>query len=292
MFNLIHCAGNTYYLKCFSNIGVYYLGNDEVILIDGGDHKKSVGDLDAALCERGWKVKMLINTHCHLDHICGNRFFRDKYGCEIYSSDLEYYLIEASTLEPSFYYMGVPTNRERNFFFKPYGTKAKLLTDDILPEGFEIISLPGHSFNMIGIKTPDNVWFLGDAVLDEMTYEGYKLPFFHEVNNSIATMEMLKTLEGDWFVPSHTPAMQDITALADYNAEALRKIKDFYYDNCEGKTFQELFIDSCEKLGVDINNVDKFAKIEITIKAFLQALIEDGKLTAEIKDLKMIYHII
>ena len=81
MFEVKHIQGNTYYLRCFSNIGIYDLGGGEVILIDTGDHKKSVTDLYNALEERNWRVKAIFNTHSHLDHIAGNRFFREKYGC-------------------------------------------------------------------------------------------------------------------------------------------------------------------------------------------------------------------
>ena len=51
MFQLLQCGANTYYLKCFSNIGVYDLGDGTCVLIDAGDHKKSVSDLNKAIAD-------------------------------------------------------------------------------------------------------------------------------------------------------------------------------------------------------------------------------------------------
>ncbi|MCM1544670.1 MAG: MBL fold metallo-hydrolase, partial [Ruminococcus sp.] len=182
MFKFIQCGENTYYLACFANIGVYYLGNSEVMLIDSGDHKKSVGDLDKALTERGWKVKMIVNTHAHSDHIYGNEFFVQKYGCEVYASEVERHLVAQTKVDEKFFYNAVPIPRSKNPLYSFLQTEVKLLTKDVLPAGFEIISLPGHTYNMIGIKTADDVWFLGDAILAKETFDGYKIPFNLSIN--------------------------------------------------------------------------------------------------------------
>ena len=291
MFEFEHCAGSTYYLRCFSNIGVYDPGDGNVILIDSGDHKKSVSDLDAALTERGWRVKLIVNTHAHGDHIVGNRFFKEKYGCSVYAPEIERILAEFSALEPTYQYLGVPTNRKRNFFFKPHGTHAELLTPDVLPEGFEIVPLPGHSMNMFGVKTPDNVWFLGDAIVDPATYEGYHLPLFYDINKSIETARMLETLPGKLFVPSHTAAMEDITDLCRYNAEAMEQNKRQILSVCDGKAFDDLFAAVCRLFGIDLD-MDKYAKLVYTVRIYLQALLEDGVLTAALEDGKLVYHVL
>ena len=289
VFQFLPCGKNTYYLRCFSNIGVYDLGNGEAILIDSGDHKKSVSDLDKALTERNLRVKMILNTHGHIDHINGNRFFKEKYGCPVYAPSIERYFVEESTLEPSYYYTGIPVNRKRSFFFRPLGTPAELLTPEILPAGFELLSLPGHAFNMVGIKTPDDVWFLADALIDPATYEAYKLPAFRDINESIATAKMLTTLQGACFVPAHCEATTDISALAAYNAEALEKTKAFFLSLCDNKRFDEIFTAACEQLPLTMD-MDKYAKISATVKCYLQALLEDGVIGARIEGFHPVYY--
>lgn len=288
MFRFIRCAENTYYLGCFANTGVYYLGNNEVVLIDGCDHKKSFTDLDGYLSERGWRVKMIINTHAHIDHITGNRFFVEKYGCDVYSSDVEHHLVELCNLEGEIYFNGLPINRERCYFFRPVGVKAKPVSEAPLPEGFEILPLPGHSFGMIAVRTPDGVWFTGDAVLSKETFEGYKLPFFFDINKSIETQKMLSKLEGNYFVPSHSEPGESICELALYNADCLEKLKDYFYSISDQRTLEEIFAVCCKDLSLKVEN-DQYGKLLITVRGFLQALFEDGRLDAEIRDYKLVY---
>lgn len=288
MFRLIQCAKNTYYLKCFANTGVYYLGNGEVILIDSCDHKKSYSDLNAQLEERGWRVRMIINTHAHADHIFGDRFFREKYGCEICSSRTESHLTDISDIEGRIYFNAVPINRKNNYFFRPVSIYSKPLTEVSLPEGFEILSLPGHTFGMIGVKTPDDVWFLGDAVLSKVTFESYKMPFFFDVNESIRTQKMLATLKGQLFVPSHADVCEDIAPLALYNADCLEKLKEYFLSISDGRTVEEIFALCCRQLDLKFG-MDQFGKLIFTVKCFLQALIDDGKLTAELCDYHLVY---
>lgn len=288
MFEFIKCAKNTYYLKAFANVGIYDLGNGEVILIDSGDHKKSVEDLDTFLSERNFRVKMIINTHSHIDHISGNKFFKEKYGCEVYASEIECSLVSEPNIEGLFFFNGVPIRRLPDTRVTDKGTPAKLLTADVLPEGFETVSLPGHNFNMIGVKTPDNVWFIGDSILTKETFESYKVPFFLNINESIETAKMLPSLKGKLFVPAHAPASEDITELALFNAKRLTELKEYFYSICNGRSFEEILAKADEDFSMRLTP-DKYAKCSITIKSHLQALINDGRITAEIERSRLVY---
>lgn len=288
MFEFIKCAKNTYYLKAFANVGIYDLGNGEVILIDSGDHKKSVEDLDTFLSERNFRVKMIINTHSHIDHISGNKFFKEKYGCEVYASEIECSLVSEPNIEGLFFFNGVPIRRLPDTRVTDKGTPAKLLTADVLPQGFETVSLPGHNFNMIGVKTPDDVWFIGDSILTKETFESYKVPFFLNINESIETAKMLPSLKGKLFVPAHAPASEDITELALFNAKRLTELKEYFYSICNGRSFEEILAKADEDFAMRLTP-DKYAKCSITIKSHLQALINDGRITAEIERSRLVY---
>ena len=288
MFKLIQCAENTYYLDSFAKVGVYYLGNNEVMLIDSCDHRKSVKDLDTALTERNWKVKFIVNTHSHLDHINGNGFFREKYGCEIYAPETERLFVDVLALERTAYFTAVPMRTPFNPTFVPTGERTKLLTKDILPEGFDIISLPGHTLNMFGIKTADDVWFTADSVLAEETYQSYKIPFFLLIDQSIKTAEKVAELKGRYFVPSHAVPGESIKELALFNADALRKIKSFITSIADGRSFEGILEEADRQWRLDYNP-DKYTKVGITVKGILQSLLDEKIFTADIENSRLIY---
>lgn len=288
MFKLVSCAENTYYLKSFANVGVYDLGDGNAVLIDSGDHKKSVHDLNKELERLNLCVKTIVNTHSHIDHITGNKFFKEKYNCDIYASSIEQFLTSEPNIEGTFYFSGIPIRRLPDGRLSDKGTSVKLLENGSLPHGFETVSLPGHNFNMIGVKTPDDVWFLGDAVLAKETFEFYKIPFFLDINKSIETAKAVKNLKGKLFVPAHAAPCEDISDLADYNAEKLRQMKNYFFEICNGRSLEEII----EKADCDLSlnlNPDKYAKVSLVVRGFMQALLEDKKITAEIARSRLVY---
>lgn len=289
MFKLFPLAENTHYLKCYSNIGVYTCSDGEAILIDSGDHKKSFTDLDNALSQKGLRVKTIFNTHGHNDHVAGNKFFRDKYGCDIYSGNIEYMLMQAPNIDMRLLFNGLPIKRDADGNIPAkHMADAKLLTKEVLPDGFDIAPLPGHTFNMYAVKTPDDVWFIGDAVLAKETFDIYKIPFCLGINKTIETAKKLTELKGRIYVPSHAEPQEDITELANYNVERLLELKEYFYGICEGKSFETIFKKADDDLDLMLN-MDKYAKIGFTIKSILTALLEDGRITAKVVDGNVLY---
>ena len=291
MFGLHHIKGNTYYYKAFTNVGVCRVSENEVVLIDSCDHKRMVRGLDKILEEKGWRVKTIINTHCHSDHICGNRYFSEKYNCKILSTKLEAMFIEYPDLESKFYYSGIDTNKKLNPFFQVEPSKADVITEDNIPDGFEIIPLDGHSFEMIGVRTADGVVFLADSVLSEKTVDEYKLPFFHNVNKSIETLKKIEKMKGDIYLPSHSDLTDDISSLCQHNIEGMENVKQTVLEICDGKSFDEMFTCLAEKMQLKLKT-DKYPMYSVMLRNYLQSLVEDKKICARLENNKFIYHTI
>ena len=288
MFDIVETIGNTFYFSAFSNVGVYKLNNSEVVLIDSCDHKRMVKSLDNILENNGLKVKTIINTHCHVDHINGNKYFHDKYGCSILASKGECGFIAYPDREPQFYYSGIDTDKSRNPFFDTQPSEAEVISESNIPEGIEIIPLPGHSFDMIGVRTDDDVVFLADSILSKKTWDEYKLPFFYNINESLKTLENMKNIKGKLFVPAHDEPVADICELADYNIKSLTHKKELVYDLCYGKSFEELFAALIRKLDIRLLT-SKYPLHAAMVRNLLQSLVEDDVICAELENLVLTY---
>lgn len=290
MFDIVDTIGNTFYYSAFSNVGVYKLNKSEVLLVDACDHKRMVKSLDNILENNNLSIKTIINTHCHVDHIAGNKFFYDKYGCQILASKGEQGFIAYPDREPRFYYSGVNTaNKSRNPFFTTEATDAEIITAKNIPDGFEIIPLPGHSFDMIGVRTPDDVVFLADAILSKKTWDEYKLPFFYNVNESIKTLKDMQKLKAKLFVPAHDEPLKNICELAEYNIKGMNHKKELIYSLCEGKSFDEIFADVIDALELRIMT-PKYPMYAVMVRNFLQSLIDDEVIDTVLEDSVLIYH--
>ena len=290
MFDIVETIGNTYYYSAFSNVGVYKLNKSEVLLIDSCDHKRMVKSLDNILEKNFLKVKTIINTHCHVDHITGNKYFYDKYGCEILAPAGECYYISQPDREPSFYYSGIDTDKTRNPFFVTEASIAEPITDAVVPVGFEVISLQGHSFDMVGVRTPDDVVFLADAILSKKTWDDYKLPFFHSVNKSLQTLKDIQNIKAKLFIPSHNEPLEDICELAEYNIKNLMHKKELIFSLCGGKGFDELFADIIESLGLKIHS-SKYPMYAVMVRNLLQSLVEDDAICGVLENNRYVYHV-
>lgn len=289
MFEVKQLINNTLYYESFTNVGIYRLNEKEVLLIDSCDHKRMVRGLDRELETMGLSVSTVISTHCHVDHICGNRYFQDKYGCRLLSTSLEQGYIRKPDMEPDFYNVALTVEKQNNPFYGIEPSETEIITAENVPEGFEIIELPGHSFEMIGVRTPDDVVFLADSVLSVSTWENYKLPFFYSVNKALETLEKIKDMKAVYFVPSHNAPVEDIKELAEYNIEKLKEKKQLISSLCDGKSFEELFALTMEKEDL-ILKTPKYCMYAVMVRNLLQSLIEDDAIYTELENNIMIYH--
>ena len=201
MYELIKLTDLCYYVESPAKSGIIKTGESEVCLIDSGSDKDAGKKVLKHLDANGWTLKAIYNTHSNADHIGGNKFLQEKMGCKIYSPEIECDFTRHPILEPSFLYGGNPPKELRGKFLLAPESDAEYLTPESLPEGFEMIDLNGHFFDMAGFRSPDGVVYLADCL------------------SSKETLEKVKSMEGKIFVPAHAPVTEDITELAQYNID-------------------------------------------------------------------------
>lgn len=285
---LIKVGEKTYYIKNPTNIGVYKIDEENVYLIDSGNDKDAGRKILKIMEEQGWKVKGIINTHSNADHIGGNKIIQDRTNCVILNSKIEKSFTENPILEPSFLYGGYPFKEIRNKFLMAKESNATLINDN-LPEGLEYFSLKGHFFDMIGIKTNDNVYFLGDSLFSEETVSKYHVFYIYDVREYLNTLDFLSTLENGLFIASHCEATQDIKSLIISNRNKIEDILDKLYNVCEKPlTFEEILKYIFDTYNLVMNS-NQYVLIGNAIKSYLSYLKDEEKLNYEFIDNKMLW---
>ena len=285
---LIKVGEKTYYIKNPTNIGIYKINDNEVFIIDSGNDKDAGKKILKIIEEQNWNVKGIISTHSNADHIGGNKVIQDRTNCNIYANNIEICFSKYPLLEPSFLYGGYPFKELRNKFLMAKGSKVDEIQDN-LPEGLEYFDLKGHFFDMIGIKTSDDVYFLGDSLFSEETISKYHLFFIYDVRKFLNTLDYLTNLKGNFFIPAHSEGTNDISSLIDTNRSKVKEILEKIYDICkEEKTFEEILKNIFDIYNLKMNE-NQYVLVGSTVKSYLSYLKDENKLNYEFKENKMIW---
>lgn len=281
MYELIHVAGNTYYIESPAKIGLVKLNDKEVCLIDSGSDKDAGRKVRQILDKNGWNLKAIYNTHSNADHIGGNKYLQAQTGCRIFANGIECDFTNHPILEPSFLYGGYPVKELEHKFLLAQESICENLTEAVLPDGFEIIDLKGHYFDMTGFRTGDNVVFLADCLSSKETLDKYKIGFIYDVKAYLDTLETVKCLDAEMFIPSHAVATDEISDLCDYNIKAVNDIADMICSICrEPVCFENLLKKLFDVYSLTMN-FQQYVLVGSTVRSYLAYLKNAGRLSAE-----------
>jgi len=132
----------------------------EAIVVDPGCYEKAEKEeLTSFILSQELKITSIVNTHCHIDHVLGNDFLKEKYKAPLLIPEGEHVVLRAvKSYAPQY---GFPLYRE----CEPDGY---LNTSEGLLFGkskLEILSLPGHSPDHVGFfDAHSNNIFSGDVL--------------------------------------------------------------------------------------------------------------------------------
>jgi hydroxyacylglutathione hydrolase len=183
------------------NTYVLYDDSGECVIIDPGCYepfeRQALADFISA---EGLTVKMLLNTHCHIDHVLGNSFVKDKYGVGLYIHAKDEPVLRAVKAYAP------------NYGFAQYQETSP---DAFLEEGqditfghqrFKVLFVPGHAPGHVAFYNEKEKIVIGGDVLFQNSIGRTDLPGgdFDTLIRSIH--QKLFTLPDDVVVfPGHGP---------------------------------------------------------------------------------------
>jgi len=290
MFELVQVSENCYYIQSPAKIGLVRLNREDVCLIDSGNDKDAGRKVRQILDRSQWHLTAIYNTHSNADHIGGNKYLQAQTGCKIYAPGIDCDFTKHPILEPSFLYGGYPCKDLRHKFLLAQESDAEYLTESVLPNGFEMIPLPGHFFDMVGFRTPDDVVFLADCLSSRETLEKYRIGFIYDVASYLKTLEMVKTMQAKLFVPAHAEATESISELAQYNIDLVLEIAERITTLCERPLCFESILKALFEEYALTMNFEQYVLVGSTVRSYLSWLKDTGRITVDFDDNMLLWH--
>jgi hydroxyacylglutathione hydrolase len=219
----------------FLNANHFVYRSEKPILIDTAyvaDFAETT-DLIAQLDVKLSDVHLIVGTHCHCDHIGGNKRIQDQSGCDIALHRIGKYFIDNRNNWATWWKY---FDQEADFF-----DCTRALNDgDVLQIGpleFEVIHTPGHAAEGIVLYnrkerlliSSDTLWKNDMAVMN-LRVEGSAAPF-----QMLESLEKLESLDVQMVYPGHGPPFRDMP-------EALSKTRKRL----------NFFLNHREQLGLDL----------------------------------------
>ena len=181
------------------NTYLLYNEHKECIIIDPGcyyDHEKE--ELKSFINLNKLQPKFLLNTHCHLDHVFGNKFIAEEYKITLNSHPLEKKLLEMAPASGLMFNLPFD-NYQGEVNYLEEGDKIFLGDDEL-----EVIHAPGHSPGSICFYCKKQHFIIGGDVLFYNSIGRTDLPGGNHEHLISSIKEKLFKLPGDTKVyPGH-----------------------------------------------------------------------------------------
>lgn len=183
------------------NTYVAYDETLECIIVDPGCYDaKDNAVLIKFIEENKLKPVALVNTHCHLDHLFGNKFVSDTYQLEPIMHEADLPLLEYAPLTAIQYDLQLDELPEVGKFVEE---------GDVIHFGnssFEVLFTPGHAPGHICLLNRDEKIILSADVLFHLSIGRTDLPLGDHATLLKSIKEKLLVLEEDVVVyPGHGP---------------------------------------------------------------------------------------
>ena len=276
MYELVQAGEKSYYIDCPSKIGVYLADGNNAYLIDSGNSKDTGKKVRKILDGQGWALRGIINTHSHADHIGGNKYLQEQTGCKVFAGGIEGAFTQYPVLEPSFVYGGYPCGDLRHKFLMAGESNVSGLDDPDFPSELKVIPLPGHTFDMVGILTPDGTAFVADCVSSPETLEKYQVSFIYDVAAYLETLDKVEHMEAKLFIPAHAQPCTDMSSLAEVNRQKVHEIEGKILELLTGPVcFDELLKAIFDSYGLAMS-FEQHCLVGSTLRSYLSWLRDRG----------------
>lgn len=251
----------TLYIDAHVKVGVLLLQGGRCAIVDTGLDDDAGKQILKVLQVEGLTVSHVILTHHHADHIGAAALIKRRTGAQVMASPFEKALVENPYLEPFYLYGAAPFDALENRFLKAKPCQV----DTLLEEGplaidgetiGEVVALPGHSTQQVGVRSPDDVLFTADAFFPADVLDKYPIPYHADVTRARATLEALLKTSHAACLPAHGAPVEDVQPVARMNLEIMDRLANFILEILarQPQTREEVLASVVEAFPVTLNS--------------------------------------
>ena len=314
----VELVPGVFHLRGGSNMGLI-VRDGKGLLIDTGLDKDAARRALRTAEEMGVTLAAVFITHAHADHFGGAHFLQRRLEVPLYAPALEAAMMEHPIIEPLYLFGGaVPIGDLRHKFTlakscridhvvrpgvgtetypgvgaETYpGVGAETYPYEIGPFRVEIVGLPGHALNQVGVAVGD-VLFCADAVFPAETLQKHKVTFCVDLDATLATLERLPTLPYTCFAPGHGPAYaagEEIAQICAANRKRLEEIRALVYAALEEPQETPALVQRvADHFGLSLTTATAYFLTRTTILAALSSLERAGGVEAVMRDNRLLW---
>ena len=287
--DIIKVKENTYCIDTgMTYIPFYKIDNQRIIMLDTGWKSGEGKGIDKVLEKNNFRVSAILNSHAHIDHIGSNSYFKEKYNSIIAMSLGEAFICSSETNLKLYYESQTMSSVKEHYSHMV--CKADIIIEEDQDEvvlcgiKFGIIHTKGHSPDHISIITPDDVIYVGDALISYEVMKGAKMPYDFILSEDMKSKAKLYDLNCSKYIVAHRGIYDNIKNLIDDNI-------DFYESRAmaicevikEPMTIEEILKDVISKFHINVGTIYKYYVVERMLRSYLDYLNDIGilKLTIE-----------
>jgi glyoxylase-like metal-dependent hydrolase (beta-lactamase superfamily II) len=292
----VELASGVFHLPGGSNMGLV-VRDGRGLLVDAGLDKDAARRALRAADELGVVLEAVFLTHAHADHFGGAHFLQRRLGMPLVAPALEAAMMEHPLIEPLYLFGGAaPIGELRHKFTLAEPCRIDQRVEagplEIGPFRLEVVPLPGHAPNQVGVAVGD-VLFCADAVFPAETLQKHKVIFCVDLDETLATLDRLPDLPYGCFAPGHGPAYgagDEIARACGANRERLEAIREQVHSALEEPQGTAALVQRvADDLGLTLTTATAYFLTRTTVLAALSSLERAGEVAAVMSDNRLLW---
>jgi glyoxylase-like metal-dependent hydrolase (beta-lactamase superfamily II) len=292
----VKLAPGIFHLQSGSNIGLV-VQDGRGLLIDAGLDKDASRRVLRIVEAMNVALEAVFITHAHADHFGGAYFLQRRLEVELYAPTLEAAMMEHPIIEPLYLFGGAaPIKGLRHKFTLAKPCQIDHVVEpgplEIGPFQVEVIPLPGHALNQVGVAVGE-AFFCADAVFPLETLQKHKIIFCVDMDETLAMLERLPDMPYACFAPGHGPAYangDEIAQICAANRERLKEVRERVHEELkEPQETSALVQRVTDHLGLSMATATAYFLTRTTILAALSSLEQAGEAVAVMENNRLLW---